>query len=86
MKPRLASLLTVLLLALSLVPAGAMEAESPAVCPAAQAAAEVALPAELGLEPQPKAPTCRPDECAAFCAPLIGKCRSGSCVCFRDPL
>ena len=86
MTRRLATLLTALLLALSLSPAGAMESESPAECPAAEAAAEPALPAELGLEPQPQAPTCNANECAAFCAPLIGKCRAGSCVCLRDPL
>lgn len=99
MTPRLASLLAGLVLALttSILPLPAGDAavpESPAVCQAAgSATAPAGAPAgqtpALALDPttpRAAAPSCKPDECAAFCAPLQSRCRSGFCVCLRDPL
>jgi hypothetical protein len=99
MTPRLASLLAVLALMTSILPlpTGAPAApESLALYQTGQigqAGDSVAAPSGRQeapvwdpIAPFAAAPSCRPDECAAVCAPLQGRCRSGSCFCLRDPL
>jgi hypothetical protein len=60
-----------------------------AACPAPDAAALPAFePDALAwdiLAPRPAATNCQ-QQCDQLCAPLQGRCKSGSCFCLRDPL
>lgn len=95
MTPRLASLLAGLVLALTTsilpLPGDIAAPESLAVCQADGSTASAAAPAGQQevpawdpTAPIAAAPSCN-QECDAFCAPLQGRCKAGSCFCLRDP-